>query len=466
MERIVRVPWITSSTLSDGIKNTFFKHIFQTIKSGQYLSIFLKLFHKFPCNNDQQRNTYRRRFPYASTNMPANTISVADPRVQSTGSRVQSLINFFEDLPCPSSQEPRFPDFYIEAQHLKDLRMRGLTYRDALETCEKLNPNERSAFLRSLLASHEQMMRSLAEYRKKADDEEESEILLDRLDSQLDYLHWRRRAYHTVSMRDQKAAAKEMKDAIDFNRRILLVVRTIEDMLLDIFTKLDSLYPHRVQDIEPPYSDIEDSHAECDIDVYGRVLTESELNDMQAALKREAEQPNLAMLDVHCDHRMRCAFCYEAYEAHHSAFQLDACTHIVGRECMETWLGCPHRHGPTCPHCRQILFEVPETPSTPDTQQTNERRDQIDSLATHLHQMSIKFARLTRIVTSAYGSQLAERMGLKLKLSLSTRMRGKGIFLLDFEVYQEHNGGITLGYARRIFTDSDDTDSYTIDYSP
>ncbi|KAF1923633.1 uncharacterized protein M421DRAFT_310604 [Didymella exigua CBS 183.55] len=57
------------------------------------------------------------------------------------------------------------------------------------------------------------------------------------------------------------------------------------------------------------------------------------------------------------DDRSRCCFCLEPYSTIHTAFEITACAHSVGKACLSTWLNSSSLNANTCPHCREELFE-------------------------------------------------------------------------------------------------------------
>jgi hypothetical protein len=56
---------------------------------------------------------------------------------------------------------------------------------------------------------------------------------------------------------------------------------------------------------------------------------------------------------------MECAICTLPYDTAHAPIMLE-CRHVLGAECLETWLNTDTGHN-TCPCCRAVLF-TPEPP--------------------------------------------------------------------------------------------------------
>jgi hypothetical protein len=106
---------------------------------------------------------------------------------------------------------------------------------------------------------------------------------------------------------------------------------------------------------------VENAESKHNVDDYGRNI---------AALALSSTAPD----GTNKNESHYCCICLEAYEeAHaaqeaHTAFEITACSHMVGKSCLSRWLNCPSPNANTCPYCRKQLFERPESqPSQIDT---------------------------------------------------------------------------------------------------
>ncbi|KAH6637543.1 hypothetical protein C7974DRAFT_411017 [Boeremia exigua] len=150
----------------------------------------------------------------------------------------------------------------------------------------------------------------------------------------------------------------------DFNDLIGTLVQCYEGELVNLIAELDSLLPgmrfEEVFIMKGP---------DPDIAAVGSLLSTTEARIQDDMLVENYER----------DHRMRCAFCLEAYTAADPAFEL-TCGHIVGQTCMSTWLHSSQAQATSCPHCKFVLCPPRQRISISPTPAQIARRDSISIL--------------------------------------------------------------------------------------
>jgi hypothetical protein len=118
-----------------------------------------------------------------------------------------------------------------------------------------------------------------------------------------------------------------------FNR----CVELLQADIIRILTRMDQMHTALWTDVE-----LENVGPDHDVDDYGFEVT-----------PRDSRSTTLDPYDD----TSHCCICLVPYTSAHTAFEITACRHTVGKACLSTWLNGTSLNANTCPQCRAELFK-------------------------------------------------------------------------------------------------------------
>jgi hypothetical protein len=107
-----------------------------------------------------------------------------------------------------------------------------------------------------------------------------------------------------------------------------------------LLTRLDTLFKLEGSAVV----ELESVGADHDVEDYGRDVSKQVV-------------VSTGKVDEH-DHSQRCCICLDAYDTDaQPGFQIDQCSHIIGKSYLATWLNSTSQNSNLCPQCRSKLCE-------------------------------------------------------------------------------------------------------------
>ncbi|PSN62782.1 hypothetical protein BS50DRAFT_129097 [Corynespora cassiicola Philippines] len=270
---------------------------------------------------------------------------------------VQRLIGYYEDLTRQAAQ-PDLPLFPLEYRnYVNRKREEGRMYRDLLRIAEALDVEERPESMRIFLRHHNTIVRRL-EWAEK---------------------HKKTNKYDVIHIHQMVMAHKYWNNGLQnpfsplatddkFTDRIRICSNAVVVSMVKHLTSLDTLFPQLNEG-----SQLENVGPDHDIATVSSQISLAQLSSLQAELT--------ATEDSYRDQSVRCMMCLDEYADDDLPVRLNACGHIVGAACLNTWINSIHRQATTCPQCRTLLCERrPRRPPYISSEQQAHRNHHIDRI--------------------------------------------------------------------------------------
>ncbi|KAF2106387.1 hypothetical protein BDV96DRAFT_654773 [Lophiotrema nucula] len=172
--------------------------------------------------------------------------------------------------------------------------------------------------------------------------------------------------------------------------------------LLQFLTELNQLEPNITEANE--FENVGEDH---DIELLGQNITNLELRTLQNDLLHTSPNALGNHDDRNRDSCMRCVICLEQFDfANEIPFRLHECSHMVGKQCLNSWINGTNAQSNSCPVCRNTLCERrPRRPIDPMSRLPPSQVEHINLLRDYVDRAIYRLERILQFVTEIDGMQ-------------------------------------------------------------
>lgn len=282
-----------------------------------------------PQPNSSPGQAHQPASPDAQMDIPAGTVS-----------RLRAL---FEQQIAEHQYEP--DEVYVRrtVEAAVMLTRQSTSYAQQLRNVEQKTLMGLDEDLILFLRNHDNFYRAALRSRKRAQDARNGGTDMDVLTGVSHRIVDLRYLFVMCFVREEsslRANIARMRQAPEPKQEFNEVATILKRQLTTALTRLDTVARELDRDVE-----LENVGPDHNVNDFGQAVPS---HRMRLRGKEEIAGTN--------DHSTSCCICLDAYNgSKHTAFRLNVCNHIVGKQCMAAWLNGTSTNSTLCPHCRALI---------------------------------------------------------------------------------------------------------------